>query len=144
MLRFRAFLAILLATLWCSMVWHADLEALGWMVDHDHRHHHHHGAVHHSAEEHQAPQGVPGTVDDHHDPVYARDVTETGQLRLGATGVLWFFLLGGLGALALSFSGVANERDRIRGVGQTGPPYAKVWQFLRRCASEAAAPPALS
>jgi hypothetical protein len=130
--RLRAFLAILLVTLWCSAAWHVDLEAVGLMFEHQHHAHDDHDADH-------APAGVPH---DDHEQVFARDVAKD-QIRVGGAAVLWFAYLGLAVWLAATLRPVLVALKNLRQRRETDPPFARVWQFVQRCAPESAAPPVL-
>jgi hypothetical protein len=129
-----ALIAILLAVTWCSAAWHVQLEAAGVLFEHEHRAHHHHA----DADNHHAPTGA----DDGHDPVFARQVVKD-QMHTGPAPGLWIGLLG----LAVWLMAACPRRAAVLRVTQRptemGPPLARVWQFLQRCAPRSAAPPAL-
>jgi hypothetical protein len=130
--RVRVLLAILFAVTWCSAAWHVDLEAVGLMLDH--QHHAHEGHDHdHSA----------GVVGDDHEPLFARDMAKDTQVRVGATGVLWFTVVGIFAALGMAFRPRLAEIATARKRRRSDPPLAQVWHFVWRCAPESAAPPAL-
>jgi hypothetical protein len=130
--RFRALLAILLAVTWCSAAWHANLEAIGLMLEHEHHAHDGHDADH-------APVGAH----DDHEEIFAQNVAKD-HIRVGAVAGLWLAVIG----LAVCF--VASLRPSIAALKsarqwrETDPPLAHVWQFVQRCAPESAAPPALA
>jgi hypothetical protein len=131
MLRLRALLAILLASTWCSAAWHVDLEAVGLMPHHEHRAHAGHDSHHTAAGAH-----------DDYEQFVARDVA-SDQVRVGAATVTWVALL------AFATWLVAGARPSLvilrtlRRRRETDPPLVQAWQFVQRCAPEAAAPPAL-
>src|SRR5688572_22853393 len=131
MLRLRALLAILLAVTWCSAAWHVDLEALDLILEHQH-HAHDHGAE-------DAPAGAPH---DNHEEVFARDVAKD-QVRASSGAMLWFTVLGLAVWLAAAFRPDGASPGIPRQRRKTGPPLARVWQFVQRCAPQSAAPPAL-
>lgn len=132
--RARAFLATLLALTWCSAVWHVDLEALGLL---SHHHHHTHEAHH--------PHHLPGMIDDHHEPVVARDVSKDAHIRVVVTAALWVAFIGIAALLGQHLWRVSLEREPVPlGVHSDPPPLRNSWQFVWRCAPESAAPPALS
>ncbi len=129
----RALIACLLAMTWLSAVIHAEMESLGWMLDHSHGH------VEHHADD-TMPNGVEG-----HESVLAQNAPSGGRLFQlpGFSDVAGPAFLGGLIAwitlLALPFSG------RLRPPKTRGDPiFASPWQFILRCAPESAAPPARS
>jgi hypothetical protein len=131
--RLRALLAILLALTWCSAAWHVDLEAVGLMLEHEHHAHHDHDMDH-------APTGMPH---DDHEQVFAREVAKD-QIRMGATGVLWFAIVGVYLSCGLNPGDRCGEPEPVPIRGRTAPPEQRVWQFVQRCAPESAAPPALA
>lgn len=129
----RVIPAVLLACSWCWAAWHADLEGAGLMFDHEHVRAHHHDAG--SSHDHPAP-----SYGDEHSPVWARDQLKDGTLRLLVQAMFAFLL--GAAILRFAISGQAAFRtDRRR---RRRPDYLPVWQFVRRCAPDSAAPPALS
>ena len=129
--RLRALLAVLLAFTWWAAAWHGELEAVGLMLDHQH----------HAPADHDA-HDAPGTTDDHHDPVVARDVAKDVQVRVNASGVLWFALLGlavWLGATLrprLSELPVRGARPQT----ESPPGLVRTWQFVLRLALPSRAP----
>lgn len=128
----RALLAVLLTLTWCSAAWHADLEALEMLFEHQH---HAHG---HASHGHNHP---PLGEHDEHLPLVARHVTKD-DVRADSGAMLWFVALGLLAATLARYlraSGAGDGRPRR----ETGPPLARVWQFVQRCAAPSAAPPAL-
>lgn len=134
----RAFLAVVLALTWCSAAWHVDLEAVGLMFEHEHRHQH---------DDAPPDRDTPRPCDtgDDHEPLWVRDVVKDGQIRVGASAVLWFALVGVLFASALQlFRRRVPEHEPIPIGAQTAPPSRRIWQFVQRCAPESAAPPALA
>lgn len=132
MSRSRALLALLLAVAWCSALWHAELEAIGLMMEHEHDH----AAA--SSHHHDSPR----SLEDEHDSVVARVSAKDTQVRLGALVVLGLALIAWVGGVVFGpilrrpDNGVARKR------GRHDPPLRRVWQFVRRCAPRAAAPPA--
>lgn len=128
--RLRALLAIVLAITWCSAVWHVDLEAVGLLLEHKHHAHGDH------------PDHAPaGQAHDDHEQVFARDVAKE-QLRVGAP-ILWFVWLGLATMLTAALQPRRTGLTSFWKRRETDPPFAHVWQFIRRCAPESAAPPAL-
>ena len=112
---------------------HVEFEALGWVLDHAH-HHPHTGEHAHDA---------PGSIGDHHEQVFARDAAKDTQVRVAVSGVLWFSLLGILAVLGVVACRRAAADEAIPICRRGDPPLAQAWQFMWRCASESAAPPAL-
>jgi hypothetical protein len=130
--RLRALFAILLAVTWCSAAWHADLEAVGMMFDHDHHAQH---------EDHDTDHAPVGAHDDH-EQVFARDVAKD-QIRMGTVGGLWIAVLSLAAWLVARLRPSITALKSTRQWRETDPPLARVWQFVQRCAPESAAPPAL-
>jgi hypothetical protein len=130
MSRPRALLAILLAATWCSAAWHVDLEAVGMLLEHEHH-------AHSKPDTGHAP---PGGLHDEHEKVFARDVSKD-QIGAGAVRCVALPGLASWLVAALRPDRVARSVPRRR--WQTDPPFAHVWQFVRRCAPLSAAPPAL-
>lgn len=131
--RFRVLLALLLAATWCSAAWHVELEAIGLVLIHEHRAHG--GHEHHDH---------PAAVEDHHEPVFARNLTKDAQFRIGATGVLTFAFVAGISGLNTVSYPLFAPTALPFGASPSDPPWAQVWQFVWRCAPDSAAPPALS
>ena len=131
MSRLRALLAIMLAVTWCSTAWHVDLEAAGMMLEHQH----------HAHDDHDAAHDPVGAHDDHQD-VFARDVAND-QMRIAAPVVLWFTVVGLASWLIAARWQRRTELTVPRRRRETDPPFTQIWQFVRRCAPESAAPPAL-
>lgn len=137
MLRRRVILALTLALAWCWGAWHEDLEAAGWMFDHHHHPHHRHHETNQSGSHEHTP-----LCGDDHKPVWARDLSKDARILPCLQPELSTLALGGIWAPAF------NPRmvdARIRG----GPKrrtwdFDSVWIFVRRCAPDVAAPPALS
>ena len=132
MSRPRALLALMLALAWCSAAWHCDLEAAELLLEHDHHAHSDQGG------QHESPSGAH----DDHEEVFARDVVKD-QVRIGSGATLWFVVFG----LALWLPAASRPDRGSPGIRrqrrETGPPLARVWQFVQRCAPQSAAPPAL-
>lgn len=131
MLRLRAFLAVLLAVTWCSAAWHADLEAVGLVFEHEH----------HAHDDHDSDHAPVGAHDDH-GQVFARDVAKD-QVRASATAVAWITLLAFAAWLVTAARLPLVALRTLRQRRETDPPLAQAWQFVQRCAPESAAPPAL-
>lgn len=131
MSRLRAFLAVVLVATWCSAAWHAELEVLGMLLEHEH-----HGHVHDAGDQ------PAGPVEEHTELV-AQHLAKD-QVRVGSQLTVWFGFLGLVAwlAAAVPFKLVARTRVCVR--RETGPPLATAWHFLQRCAPDSAAPPALS
>jgi hypothetical protein len=130
MLRPRALLAILLALTWCSAAWHVDLEAIGVMFDHRHygeHHDHDHGSE---------------RIVDHHDPVFARNISKDGEVSSAMSSGVWFALVGSLIFWAGTL-GLRRDSEAIPFRRRT-PPLIQMWQFAWRCAPDSAAPPVLA
>lgn len=134
MSRLRAILATLLTLTWCSVAWHAELEAAGLMLEHAH-----HGSGATGAAEHEHSSLPP----DAHDPLLVRDLGKDGEIRVSAAPLL-LALLGLFAVLGAARSPADLRREPIPIRGETAPPFQKIWQFVQRCAPEPAAPPALS
>ena len=131
MSRSRSLLAILLAVTWCSAAWHVDLEAIGMMFEHEHHSHGHEHADH-------APVAPHGE----HEQVFAQHIAKD-QLRIGSSSSLWLALFGLATWLATAWLPRFSAERATPDPSETDPPLAHVWHFLRRCAPESAAPPAL-
>jgi len=130
--RNRALLAILLAVAWCSAALHVELEAAGLMLDHEHGAHDTHNDHHES-----------GAAEADHEPLFARDAFKAGEIRMGATGVLWFALLSLFAFRGFGFQPRWRESEADPCWREREPPLARVWQFVWRCAPVSTAPPAL-
>lgn len=131
--RFTFMLALTLAWGWGA--WHEDLEAAGWMLEHQHLHHSHHETAERGAHEH--PPGA-----EEHSPFWARDVVNDSRLLPLVLLLFVALALPGLRSLVLN-AATAEARirtDRKRRSRASDPP----WHFVRRCAPDVAAPPALS
>jgi hypothetical protein len=130
----RLMIVITAALAWCWGVWHEELEGAGLMFDHDH----HHSAGHHGEDPaHEHP--MPADSDDHR-PVVARDQFQDGRPAILAQ--LLFALVVVFGCLRFI---LPTGFDGIRAVPRwRTPDLLSVWLFLRRCAPDAAAPPALT
>lgn len=102
------------------------------MLEHEHHAHEGHEADH-------APAGVPH---DEHEEIFARDVAKD-QVRIGASAVLWVTLLGLANWLVAALRPNRLTLAAPRRRRETDPPFAQVWQFVRRCAPQSAAPPGL-
>ena len=133
MSRLRAVLAILLAVTWCSAVMHAELEAVGLMLDHEHRAQQTEGGDH----------PTRGGLDGEHEEVFARDLVKDGKIRPSPSSGLWLSLVSLLAIWGLSLRHCAVADEAIPICGEGDPPLARIWQFVQRCAPESAAPPAL-
>lgn len=137
---FKSILAVVSAVLLCSSVWHADLEAAGWMFEHEHHStDHHHGSQSSGTDAHD--HSVPLTGEDH-DPVWMRSVVEGGAVEVAlfsGDSILagWIGLWLVLSLSARSCAGEAVPRS---------PPRCleKRWRFIWRCVADANAPPTLS
>jgi hypothetical protein len=129
--RIRALLAILLAVTWCSAAWHAEMEAVGMMLAHEH----------HGHDDHDADRAPIGAHDDHEE-IFARDVAKD-QIRVGSAPGLWIAVIGLAVWLAANSQPSLAALKEGRRRRETDPPLARVWQFVQRCAPESAAPPAL-
>lgn len=136
----KSCLAVFSVVLLCSSVWHADLEAVGWMFEHEHHTaDHHHGSESNGTDAHD--HSVPLTGDDH-DPIWMRSVVEGGAVAVALISVdsslsdwmgLWLVL-----SLPARFcAGGLVPRPSLRGL-------EKRWRFLWRCVADATAPPALN
>jgi hypothetical protein len=132
--RFRVLLALLLAATWCSAAWHVELEAIGLVLNHEHRAHG--GHEHHDH---------PAALEDHHEPVFARNLTKDAQFRIGVTSAHSSTLLTGISGSNTDSARRASLADGAAppGANPADPPWAQVWQFVWRCAPDSAAPPAL-
>lgn len=132
----RAMLAMILALAWCGTALHQDLEATGWMLEHDH-----HLPAHHQAEAPSSlPQSLPTNGD--HEPVWARGQIQDGRIAVVVQGVLAVVVL-----FLLTLPGVRLLRLLTEGLPVLSggpPPLDPVWSFVRRCAPDVAAPPALN
>lgn len=134
MSRSRALLAVLLAVAWCSAAWHANLEAVGLLLDHEHT-----AAAAHGHGDHHAPT----SIDDEHDSLVARINAKDIQVRDGS-GTRWIALLAGTAWLGLGRLHRLAEIAAAPRRGRHDPPLARVWHFVWRCALKPAAPPALA
>ena len=131
--RSRALLSALLAVTWFTAVWHVNLEAVGMLLKHEPH-----------APDNHSTHHIPGTVDDHHEPVFARDATKEGEILIEAlilpcwptAGIFQAGRDANLSQVPLGES-VPIERRADRLIVQ-------VWQFMWRCAPESAAPPVLT
>ena len=136
MLPRRVILALTLALAWCWGAWHEDLEGAGWMFEHEHHHRDHHAADQSGSDQHEP------AVDDDHQPVWARNFTPDVQVMPS------LFLMFALLALVSGSWFAFNRREvdhllwgrRKRRARDFDP----IWHFVRRCAPDVAAPPALS
>ena len=137
MLRRRVILALTLALTWCWGAWHEDLEAAGWMFDHHHQHHHRHHETNQSGSHEHTP-----LCGDDHKPVWARDLSNDA-LFLPLLQFLPATL--GLGSIWAPAFNLRMVDVPIRG-GPKRPTLDldSIWNFVRRCAPDVAAPPALS
>lgn len=127
----RAVLAILLAAVWFSAVWHAELEAVEMMLEHEHHGHSEAADVDHRA----APE---------HEPLLVSQFVKDAQVRVGALGALCVAFMGLFAAGGLWFWRADAKREPVPIAAWLGPPLDKVWRFVQRCAPDSAAPPALA
>lgn len=132
----RLILISTLALAWCWGAWHDELEGAGFMFDHEH-----HQPAHHKETESGHSHSVPLAGDDHRD-VWARD-----QFKDGRSGVVVQILLAAFALWFCSFLFLA-QRPRLRTKSsryrRRPPDPVSPWHFVRRCAADAVAPPALS
>lgn len=116
-----------------STVLHGDLEAAGWMIDHDHGHSHHDDT--HSDE-------VPN-ANGEHDPVIARSQADEDRILVPS-------FLENEAAFSPAQGEWSNTPFRLRtveylsGRSRLGSAFPTNWQFKWRCAAESTAPPTLS
>jgi hypothetical protein len=132
----RVILALTLALAWCWGAWHEDLESAGWMLDHEHHHQGHHEADQSGSHEHTPISG------DDHEPVWARSLTN--DIQVIPFLHLLFATLAVVGIWSLAFN--LREVDApLRGrPKRRARDFDPIWNFVRRCAPDVAAPPALS
>lgn len=136
MLPRRVILVLALTLAWCWGAWHEDLEGAGWMFDHKHHH-----SDHHETDQPASHNHTPLTGDDHK-PVWARDVSHDARVLPFLQVLLAVVALAGLWALAFNQRLIEAElRGRPKRRARNFDP---VWHFVRRCAPDVAAPPALS
>lgn len=131
--RFRVLLALLLALTWCSAAWHVELEAIGLVLNHEHQAHGDHEHHHH-----------PAALDDHHEPLFARNLTKDVQFRVSASGLLANVNFASIRGFSTVPCPLFADTTGSLGGNPSDPPWAHVWQFVWRCAPDSAAPPALS
>ena len=131
--RVRVLLALLLAVTWCSAAWHVELEAIGLVLHHEHRAHGDHEHPHH-----------PAAFDDHHEPLFARNLTKDASFRLGASGAFPPAIPAGIHGLTTSSRPLLADTLMPFGANPSDPPWTHVWQFVQRCALDSAAPPSRS
>ncbi|MCZ6675410.1 MAG: hypothetical protein O7C75_20980 [Verrucomicrobia bacterium] len=126
-------IALSFAVILLSAVLHSDFEAAGWMIDHEHGHSHH---------ENTQTDDYP-FVDGEHEPVVARQLDEAGLISIPILLVLAVIpLLGLFEWCSIKFrKQVFKYRPRPH---KAENAYLKIWQFVRRCAPESTAPPALN
>jgi hypothetical protein len=133
MLRIRALIAVLCTFTWCSAILHANLEAVGWMVEHAHWH----GHSHHPAEPTESSSPTGGGEE--HETLVARGPNDHQTIHVPATGY---------GPGPEPVEGFAPTRWR-HPAPATEPPLGRPpdpglrteWCFLWRCAPDAVAPP---
>ena len=129
----RISIASMFAVIWFSAVLHCDLEAMGWMFEHEHSH------VHaDDTESNHSPLS-----DGQHEPICHWDLALDGRVVLPALLMLIVIPLIGL----LTW---INLRLRLRIaecrfiLQRCEDVFSNSWQFIWRCASESTAPPVLS
>ena len=133
----RVILALTLALAWCWGVWHEDLEAVGLMLDHQHQHH----QGHHETDQSGSHEHTPVSIDDHK-PVWARDLTN--DARVVPLLLLLFPTLALVGICSPAFNLRAVDAPLRCGRKRRARDFDPIWHFVRRCAPDVAAPPALS
>jgi hypothetical protein len=115
-----------------SAVLHSDLEAAGWMIDHDHGHSHHD-----DANSDKSPFDV-----DEHESIVARQLSEQGRI-FGP--LLLILAVVSLLSLFEWFRNVKPQRiDCLADPRRSDHALPVNWQFVCRCAPDSTAPPALS
>jgi hypothetical protein len=135
MLQRRVITALALALAWCWGAWHQDLEGAGWMFDHQHHHSDHHGSEHSASHDHGP------LTDDDHEPVWARDVSHDARVLPFLQLLLAVAALAGLWTLTFQ-QRLTDPCVRCR-LQRLAWSFGRVWHFVRRCAPDVAAPPAL-
>lgn len=126
-------LALSFAVILLSTVLHSDLEAAGWMIDHDHGHSHHD-----TTQNDDYP-----FVDGEHELVVARQMDEAGRITIPILPVLAVIPLFGL-FVWCSIRFKKQVDDYKPRPHKTENAHLNIWQFVWRCAPDSTAPPALS
>jgi hypothetical protein len=130
----RVLIACLLAVSWFSAALHSELEAVGWMFDHDHGHTH--------ADAGTADQAPTG--EDEHDSVFARVMAQVARV-LAAPAAVILAAVCVLGVFAwLGFPLRLRTADSWMIPRRCEDVFPTSWQFVWRCAPESAAPQVLS
>lgn len=131
----RLILVSTLALAWCWCAWHDELEGAGFMFEHGHF-----LPTHHDEAEPGHAHSTPSATDDHSD-VWARDHFKDGRTSIATQLLLAAFALWCCSLLSLAQSPrAATGSSRYR---RRPPDLVSSWHFVRRCAADAVAPPAL-
>lgn len=125
-------IALSFAVILLSAVLHSDFEAAGWMIDHEHGHSHH---------DNTQTDDYP-FVDGEHEPVVARQLNAASLISIPILVLAVIPLFGLFKWFSIEFRKQVFEfRPRAH---KAENAYLKICQFVRRCAPESRAPPALN